>query len=147
MFDRDFEARRSGQPSANLLHRALRHVFHEKTQFLICQRKKLCGVTTLGAKEGDVLVFLFPPWYMPMVLRRVGRSDDYHMVGPAILPSAQRMDLLRRYKAYGFTPRQEFIYFFHHLEGYGSPKYGCLEHQESTCLALGAAKACILMSI
>jgi hypothetical protein len=99
-FGRDFEAPRSDQPLAKLLNRTLRHVFHEKTQFLICQRTKLYGLTTTAAKEGDMLVFLFPPWYMPMVLRRVEGSDDYYMIGPAILPSARRMVLLRRYKSF-----------------------------------------------
>lgn len=85
---RDFEAPRSSQPSAKHLNKALRHAFHEETQFWVSQKKKLYGLTTLAAKEGDMLVFLFPPWYMPMVLRRVEGSGDYHMVGPAILPSA-----------------------------------------------------------
>jgi len=98
---RDFEAPRSGQPLAKILNRALGRVFHEKTQFFICRGEKLYGLTTTAAKDGDMLVFLFPPWYMPTVLRRVEGSDDYHMVGPAILPSAQRIALLRRYKSYG----------------------------------------------
>ncbi len=109
--DRRHEAPRYDQPVAKLLNRAMRHVFHEKTQFMICQRTKLYGLTTNAAKEGDMLVFLFPPWYMPMVLRRVEGSDDYYMVGPAIFPSARRMSLLGRYKSFGLLQDKKLSTF------------------------------------
>jgi hypothetical protein len=110
-FGRDFQAPRSDQPLAKVLNIALRHVFHEKTQFLICQRTKLYGLTTTATKEGDILVFLFPTWYIPMVLRRVEGSDDYYIVGPAILPSGRRMVLLRRYKSFGLLQDKKLSTF------------------------------------
>ncbi|MCJ1409158.1 hypothetical protein MMC19_003236 [Ptychographa xylographoides] len=107
----NFSAPRWDQPLARHLNIALRHVFHQNTQFFICQRTRLYGLTTTAAKEGDKLVFLFPPWYLPMVLRPVQGSDDYYMVGPAILPSARRISLLRRYESLGVLQHEKLATF------------------------------------
>lgn len=98
---RNFEAPRSDQPLAKQLATAFRHVFHDETKFFTCKNTSLYGITTAAAQKGDILVFLFPTWYMPMVLRRVEGSDNYLMVGPAIIPSGRRIEMLKKFERFG----------------------------------------------
>ena len=97
----NFETPRANEILARRVSRALRNVFHKGTQFFTCEKTGLYGLTTTAAKKGDMLVLLFPTWYMPMVVRRVEGSENYLMVGPAILPSARRIALLQKYEQYG----------------------------------------------
>ena len=101
---------RSNSPGAAALRDALRQTFEDGKQFFTITDAGIFGITLSAVKEGDILAFLFPPWHMPFILRpRPEQKDYFTMIGPAILPSRLRLNLLEHLSQHDALESEEFF--------------------------------------
>jgi hypothetical protein len=77
-----------GGQNAIELETMFKTLFNAPKCFFMTKSSGLYGIAPRGVKEGDKLVFLFPPLYMAFVLRPHG--DTYRMLGPCFVPPRAR---------------------------------------------------------
>jgi hypothetical protein len=80
---------------AVLLKLTFQKLFFQERSFFITDRGSY-GLAPSQMRKGDTLAFLFPPWYLPMILRPVKTTVGmrYIMIGPALIPESAKFDAL-----------------------------------------------------
>ena len=76
------------------LYFAMQSVFDEGRKFFVGRSTEIYGIGMPTIREGDKIVFLFPPIYMACILRPLG--GQYQIVGPAIVPFRLREKYIRQ---------------------------------------------------
>jgi hypothetical protein len=77
-----------GGQNAIELETMFKTLFNAPKCFFMTQSSGLYGIAPGGVREGDKLVFLFPPLYMAFILRPHG--DTYRMLGACFVPPRAR---------------------------------------------------------